>query len=84
MQLKDFHGFPESVKAFEKNGIKTIHRAIKVRNVDGKVAITTKGDANKEADSGYVTLDNVQGLIKLRIKYIGRPTIWINDIFNKE
>ena len=21
MELKDFHGFPESVKAFEKNGV---------------------------------------------------------------
>lgn len=59
-----------------------IHRAIKIRNIDGEVRITTKGDANKTADDDYRTPKDVAGLVKLRVKYIGWPTIWVHRLFH--
>lgn len=67
---------------FERNNTRIIHRAIRVRNIDGKLQITTKGDANKEQDYGYVSKDDIKGIIKIRIKYIGKPTVWLNELFN--
>ncbi len=70
------------VVMFEKNNTRIIHRAVKIRSVDGKVQITTKGDANKEEDFGYISKSDIKGLVKLRIKYIGKATVWLNEQFN--
>ena len=69
---------------FVKNKTKIIHRAIKVRNIDGQLRITTKGDANKTADTGYITTKDISGLVRLRVKYLGWPTIWVNKLFNNK
>ena len=42
-------------------GINIIHRAIEVREVNGEIRITTKGDANKYPDAGFVTEKNFIG-----------------------
>lgn len=67
---------------FEKGDIRIVHRAIKVSNIDGKINIITKGDANKEIDNWTLTQQDIKGLVKLRIRYIGIPTIWVNKLFN--
>ena len=59
-----------------------IHRAIKIRNVDGEIRITTKGDANSTPDKGYRTPSDVMGLVRLRVKLIGWPTIWVHRLFH--
>ena len=68
---------------FEKNNMKIIHRIYKVTNNDGEIQIYTKGDANKEADKYFVKKSEVMGLVKLKVKYIGRPTLWVNDLFTR-
>ena len=70
------------VVMFMDRKTRIIHRAIKVRNVDNEIRITTKGDANKSADEGYRTPNDVNGLVKLRVKYIGWPTIWVHRLFH--
>ena len=69
---------------FENNKMRIIHRAVKISNIDGEIRITTKGDANKDEDEGYRTKKDIRALVKLRIKYIGKPTIWINDLFKNK
>lgn len=70
------------VIVFNYNGIKTIHRVVSIQKVNDSVRYYTKGDANKHNDDGYVTQDDIQGLVLLRIKYIGYPTIWIKELFS--
>ena len=67
---------------FKKNDIKLIHRVIKIESVNGEVRYYTKGDANQEQDNFYSTKDKIVGISKFKIKYIGIPTLWLNDLFN--
>jgi signal peptidase len=67
---------------FDYNGLQTIHRVVDIKNVNGQYRYYTKGDANKNNDIGYAIDDNIYGLVKLKVKYIGYPTIWIRELFS--
>ena len=62
---------------------KTIHRVIKVSSVDGEIRYYTKGDANKDADEEYRTNKDIIGVVRLKVKYIGLPTLWLRSLFEK-
>lgn len=66
---------------FDYNGIQTVHRISEIINVNGEYRYYTKGDANKNIDSGYRTKENIQGVVKLKIKYIGYPTLLVRKLF---
>ena len=68
---------------FMKDGVRTIHRVIDVKNVNGEIRYTTKGDANQKEDEGYITNSDIIGISKFKIKFIGYPSLWIQDIFSK-
>lgn len=51
------------------------HRIDRVRQ-DG--AVVTKGDANAHADSTPVSRDDVHGVARLRIPFVGLPQQWWN------
>ena len=44
----------------------------------------TKGDANAMIDDFYVVKDNLMGKVLFKIKYIGKPTLWLRKVFDKE
>ena len=67
---------------FDYNGIKTIHRVEEIKKVNNINRYYTKGDANKNRDEGYITDEKVYGLVKLKVKYIGYPTLWIRKLFS--
>lgn len=67
---------------FDYNGIQTVHRVINIVEVNNQVRYYTKGDANRDKDKGYITEDEIYGLVKLKIKYIGYPTLWVKNLFN--
>lgn len=57
------------------------HRITKITNNDGKYSINTKGDRKGQMeDSWIVTNDDVIGVVKYKIKYIGYPTVWLSRI----
>ena len=68
---------------FNSMGIKTIHRVIEIENVNNEIRYITKGDANEKEDIGYITKNNIIGITKFKIKYIGYPTLWLRELFNK-
>lgn len=67
---------------FDYNGIRTVHRVVDMKNVNGEYRYYTKGDANEKIDGGYITNEQIHGLVKLKIKYIGYPTLWLRDLFS--
>ena len=71
------------VLIFDKNGTTYVHRVIKIENVEGQIRYTTKGDANESADTGYVVGSNIIGIHRVKISFIGYPTLWINSIFDR-
>lgn len=82
----EHHGEPIKVGdivIFVKNNKQWVHRIIDIKNVNGTTRYTTKGDANKQEDEGYITDSDIIGVCKFRIPNIGYPTVWINEAFSK-
>lgn len=67
---------------FNYNDIQTIHRVIDIQKVNGEYRYYTKGDANGRKDDDYRTVDDIHALVKLRVEYIGYPTLWVRNIFS--
>ena len=65
----------------KKDNIIVIHRIVRIEETNGVKKIYTKGDNNPQEDIGYITYDDLRGVAKLRIKKMGLPTIWINELF---
>ena len=70
-----------NVIIFDYNGMQTIHRIDNIMKVNGEYRYYTKGDANKNMDNGYRTQSDIQGVVNLRIKYLGYPTLWVRSLF---
>ena len=69
------------VIVFTKEKNKIVHRVMDIKKINGELRYFTKGDANDGMDSGYITDANIVGVINLKIKYIGYPTLWIRSLF---
>ena len=65
-----------------RNGSKIIvHRVYKAIEKNDGTYYITKGDNNNQADQGVVEPNNVLGKVLLKIKKIGLPSIWLNEMF---
>ncbi len=73
----------EQIIIFEKDGRKIIHRVTDIRRINGELRYYTKGDANEEADDGYITEHQIIGTVRTRLCYIGYPTVWLKEQFAK-
>lgn len=60
------------------------HRIIDIKKEEGKTVYLTKGDANNAPDIKSVTNEQIIGMYVFHIKYIGYPSVWLNEYFNKE
>ena len=69
------------VAVFKSGKSNFIHRVVDVTHTDGELRIYTKGDANDSNDDGYVTTEDMIGIVKLTLKNIGYPTIWMRELF---
>ena len=71
----------EQIIVFERNNMKVVHRVIDIKDINGIRRYYTKGDANTKKDTGYITSEEIIGLVKFKIKYIGYPTLALQQIF---
>lgn len=60
-----------------------VHRVIKKSNNDETISFKTKGDYNNAKDSWTVKQEDVIGIVKFRIRWIGMPTVALNELLNK-
>ena len=72
----------DDIILFYYKDVKIVHRVVKKTNVNGEVRYYTKGDYNKDVDPEYRTSKDIIGIKKIKIKYVGIPTLWIHDLFN--
>ena len=60
-----------------------VHRVVEILNANGQTSFITKGDNNDTKDSWVIKEDEVIGTVKLKIKYLGMPTVALNELLNK-
>ncbi len=67
---------------FSKNGATLIvHRVTDIENINGQVRYYTKGDANPDEDLGYITAEDITGVVLQKIPYLGSATLWFRSLF---
>ena len=72
------------ILVFERSGIIMTHRVTSITFSNGHYVFTTKGD-NNENDDRFITQDTqVRGVVIRYVKYIGYPTILLQEALNKE
>lgn len=69
--------------AFKNNGKIIAHRLIDIEQSSAGALIQTKGDNNNDNDAWIVKQEDLVGTVKWKIPFVGWPTIWLNDIFNR-
>ncbi len=69
------------VIVFEKNNSMIVHRVVDIEKINNVVRYYTKGDANFDADEGFVVDSEIVGLVHFKIPYVGYPTIWLRSLF---
>jgi len=72
------------VVVFQKDDVKIVHRLIEIKKINNEFRFYTKGDKNKEVDEGFIKQHDIVGVAKLRIKYIGLPTLYLRELFERE
>ncbi len=72
------------VIAFQKENIVVTHRIVKIWKQGDGYYFITKGDNNNVEDTFRPTDANVLGRVNFVFKYIGYPTVLINEFFGKE
>ena len=82
---EDYDGQPieeETVVVFTTNEKDLIvHRVVDIKQENGIIYYTTKGDANDSADAGYITEENLRGVVLFKLPYIGQASLWLRDLF---
>ena len=58
-----------------------VHRVVDVRQINGVVYYITKGDANENADSGFITAENIRGVVLFKLPYVGQASLWLRELF---
>ena len=71
------------ILVFRKDNRIVTHRAVDVIQRDGGYYFTTRGDANADPDATEVSDRQVIGRVIMVGKYIGYPTVWLNEVFNR-
>ncbi len=68
------------VIAYQYNNVIVVHRLIKILKENNHYYFYTKGDFNLDIDNYVIEEDMIIGVVKLKIPYIGYPTIWLNEL----
>ena len=71
------------VIVFENGKAVFVHRVVDIEYVDGVKRYYTKGDYNEDRDAGFITDDNIVGLVKVKVPMIGYPTLWMRKLFSR-
>ena len=76
---KDKEYVENDIIAFYHNDVILVHRIISVYEDDFGTYYQTKGDNNESSDSWLVKEKEIVGTYKLRIRWIGWPTVKLNE-----
>lgn len=70
------------ILVYKKENRVVVHRVNSITKQNNHYIFTTKGDANNDVD-GYPIYENeVIGIVKFKVKYLGYPAVWLNEFMN--
>lgn len=72
------------ILVYQKDNIVVTHRIIKIWKTGREYSFVTKGDNNNVSDYYMPKSNDVLGKVKFSLKYIGYPTVLLNEQFGKE
>lgn len=67
------------ILVYNKDNRYIVHRIIEIIEKDGLRYFRTKGDNNSSPDNDLVEENQVVGIYQMRIKYIGFPSVWLQE-----
>ena len=68
------------VLVFRKENKLVVHRIINIVNLKDETVYYTKGDANEKEDGYPINEEEVVGVVKKRIKFVGIPSVALNEL----
>ena len=71
------------VIVFKRNSSLIVHRVDEIQIVNGRKRYYTKGDANDGQDADFRYDSDIVGLVNHKIPYIGFPTIFMRNLFER-
>ena len=72
----------QDVVVFVQNQNRIVHRVVRVECINGVNHYYTKGDANEDMDSGYITDSDIEGIVLFKLPSVGYPSLLLRDIFD--
>ena len=83
MKGKELEEFEKGdILVFRYNTKIISHRIQDIIKRDNMYYFVTKGDNNEQNDNNLVKEDDVIGIVRYRIRYIGLPSIWVKEMFS--
>lgn len=73
----------EDILVFESDGMIITHRVVDIVKIGNKKYFRTKGDNNNVVDPGLTPESNVKGKVKYIVKYVGYPTVKLQELFKE-
>ena len=70
---------PGDIIVFKYQNQIIVHRVVSINEY-----YVTKGDANNNVDYIKVQKEDIKGVYQFSLKYLGYPSIWLNELFTKE
>ena len=71
------------VIVFEQNNSVVIHRVVDIEIINGITRYYTKGDANEDRDTEFITSGQIIGLVDAKLPFLGYPTLWMRSLFKR-
>ncbi|MDR0856721.1 MAG: signal peptidase I [Clostridiales bacterium] len=71
------------VLVFRWDGKLVVHRLVRIEARPDGTYYFTKGDYNLSEDGYPIPQKDVVGKVSMNIKYIGYPTVWLNELFDR-
>lgn len=65
--------------SFREGQVIVTHRIIEIKNTNGGLQYITKGDNNNTEDINPVKFESIEGVYKIRIKYIGNLILFLKN-----
>ena len=70
------------ILVFKNEDVVLVHRIVEISKKYQDILIYTKGDNNHQNDDFVTEKDEILGVVRLKLKYIGYPAYWMRDMFS--
>lgn len=73
-----------TIIVYTKDNQYVVHRIVRNFKKAGEIFYITRGDANNSDDYSPVATSDIVGVYTTSIKYVGYPSVWLNQLFNQQ